>query len=158
MSSGGFYPSGSLICLAYITTMNAKTNFLNEPARSGLAVVFITLLAGCKPAVPPPVNAASPPPQPAAVVVAAPPVPVVVEDDYVYYPGYEVYYSPSTHVYWYMHGGAWVTGPAVPGVSFDVLLGSPSVRMDFHDSPANHHDTVVRQYPRGWRPPDEGHR
>jgi len=73
---------------------------------------------------------------------------VVVEDDYVYYPDYEIYYSSSRHQYAYLEGRAWVSRPAPRGVSVDVLLRSPSVRMDFHDSPANHHTEVVRQYPR----------
>ena len=30
---------------------------------------------------------------------------------------------------------------------------SPSVKMDFHDSPANHHAAVVKQYPKNWRRP-----
>jgi hypothetical protein len=25
--------------------------------------------------------------------------------------------------------------------------------MDFHDSPANHHAAVVKQYPKNWAPP-----
>ncbi|HSY74770.1 MAG TPA: hypothetical protein VK810_04810, partial [Dongiaceae bacterium] len=37
--------------------------------------------------------------------------------------------------------------PAPRGVSVDVLFASPSVRMNFHDSPANHHAEIVRQYP-----------
>ena len=87
---------------------------------------------------------------PRAGVYAAPPV-VVVQDDYVYYPDYEIYYSNSRHQYAYLEGRAWVSRPAPRGVSVDVLLRSPSVRMDFHDSPANHHAEVVRQHP-GNRP------
>jgi len=92
---------------------------------------------------------------PRAGVYVEPPVVetgIVVEDDYVYYPGYDVYYNSSRHQYAYMEGGAWVSRPAPPGVSVDVLLASPSVRMNFHDSPANHHAEMVRQYPRNWRP------
>ena len=33
-----------------------------------------------------------------------------------------------------------------------MLMAAPSVRMDFHDSPANHHAEVVKQYPRNWSP------
>ena len=84
---------------------------------------------------------------PRAGVYVAPPV-VVVEDDYVYYPDYEIYYSSSRHQYAYLEGGEWVSRPAPRGVSVNVLLRSPSVRMDFHDSPANHHAEVVRKYPR----------
>jgi hypothetical protein len=91
---------------------------------------------------------------PRAGVYVAPPVVetgVVVQDDYVYYPGYDVYYNSSRHQYAYMEGGAWVSRPAPRGVSVDVLLASPSVRMDFHDSPANHHAEIVQKYPRNWK-------
>ena len=77
----------------------------------------------------------------------------VVQDDYVYYPGYEVYYSSSRHQYAYREGRAWVSRPAPRGVSVNVLQASPSVRMAFHDSPANHHAAVVKQYPKNWAPP-----
>jgi hypothetical protein len=86
------------------------------------------------------------------VVVVAPPV--VVQDNYVYYPGYGIYYNSGRHQYAYLQGGAWVWAPAPSGVSVEVLLASPSVNMDFHDSPANHHDAMVRMYPRNWKPSD----
>jgi hypothetical protein len=76
----------------------------------------------------------------------------VVQDDYVYYPSYGIYYSGSRHQYASLEGGAWISEPAPRGVSVDVLLASPSVRMDFHDSPANHHAAVARQYPKNWKP------
>jgi hypothetical protein len=76
----------------------------------------------------------------------------VVQDDYVYYPGYEVYYSRSRNQYAYREGRRWVSRPAPRGVSVDVLLASPSVNMNFHDSPAQHHAAVVRQYPKNWTP------
>jgi hypothetical protein len=82
---------------------------------------------------------------PAVVVVAAP-------ADYVYYPGYNVYFNSNLHEFAYMDGSVWVSRPSFPGVSVDVLLASPSVRMDFHDSPANHNAEIVRQYPRSWTP------
>ena len=78
-----------------------------------------------------------------------------VEDDYVYYPNYECYYSESRHQFAYRDGRNWVSRPAPRGVSVNVLLASPSVRMDFHDSPAPHHATVVKQYPRNWKPSTE---
>ena len=78
---------------------------------------------------------------------------VVMQDDYVYYPGYDLYYSNSRHQYYYQDGGAWVSRPAPRGVSVDVLVAAPSVRMDFHDSPDRHHAEVVKQYPRNWSPP-----
>jgi hypothetical protein len=91
--------------------------------------------------------------------VYAPPPPVyvdsglVVQDNYVYYPGYQVYYSSNRRQYIYQDGRSWVSRPAPPRVSADVLFASPSVRLDFHDSPAIHHASVVRQYPKHWAPP-----
>ena len=89
----------------------------------------------------------------AGVYVEPPMVGVVMEDDYVYYPSYECYYSVSRHQYAYRDGRNWVSRPAPRGVSVNVLLASPSVRMDFHDSPAQHHAAVVKQYPKNWAPP-----
>jgi len=82
---------------------------------------------------------------------------VVVQPEYVYYPGYEVYYSGHTHQYVYREGRSWVSRPAPPRVSADVLYASPSVRLEFHDHPSNHHATVARQYPKNWAPPGSGH-
>ena len=77
---------------------------------------------------------------------------VVEQDDYVYYPSYECYYSVSRHQYAYREGNAWVSRPAPRGVSANVLQASPSVKMNFHDSPAQHHAEVVKQYPKNWKP------
>ena len=88
---------------------------------------------------------------PQAGVYVAPAV--VVQDDYVYYPSYGVYYSHSRNQYAYQDHGAWVSRPAPQGVSVQVLMASPSVKMNFHDAPANHHATVVKQYPKNWTPP-----
>jgi hypothetical protein len=82
---------------------------------------------------------------------------VVVHDDYVYYPGYEVYYSGTRRQYVYREGSAWVSRPAPPRVGVDVLLSSPSVRVDFHDAPAAHHASVVQSYPKNWTPPGWNH-
>jgi len=78
---------------------------------------------------------------------------VVVQPEYVYYPGYEVYYNSHSRQYVYQEGRSWVRRPAPPRVSADVLVASPSVRLDFHDSPSVHHAAVVRQYPKNWAPP-----
>ena len=95
------------------------------------------------------------------VVVVAPPVvvapAVVVQDDYVYYPSYGVYYNSGRHQYAYLNNGAWVTTPAPYGVTADVLLASPSVRMDWHDSPERHHSEMIKRYPKNWRSSDERH-
>ena len=89
-------------------------------------------------------------------VVLAQPV-VVLQDDYVYYPQYEVYYSSSRHQYGYRDGNAWAWRPAPPHVSLNVMLASPSVHMDFHDSPERHHDAIIRSYPKNWQPPAANH-
>jgi hypothetical protein len=97
--------------------------------------------------------------EPSQAVVYAPPPPVyvgagvVVQGDYVYYPGYQVYYSTSRRQYIYQEGRSWVSRPAPPRVSVNVLFTSPSVRLDFHDAPSVHHAAVVRQYPKHWAPP-----
>ena len=96
-------------------------------------------------------------PRHGAVYVQPPPVQVgagvVVQDDYVYYPGYQVYYSSNRRQYVYRDGRSWVSRPAPPRVSVDVLYASPSVKLAFHDHPSAHHETVVRQYPKHWAPP-----
>jgi hypothetical protein len=101
--------------------------------------------------------------EPRYATVYAPPPPVyvesqvVVQDDYVYYPDYQVYYSGSRHQYFYLEGRAWVWRPAPPHVSASALFASPSVRLDFHDSPSGHHAAVSRQYPKHWAPPASSH-
>jgi hypothetical protein len=85
-----------------------------------------------------------------SIVYAAQPV---VQDDYVYYPAYQVYYSNNRHQYAYREGNTWVSRPAPSGVTVNVLRASPSVKMDFHDSPEYHHATVVQKYPKNWSVP-----
>ena len=87
------------------------------------------------------------------VHVQSPSPVIVVQDDYVYYPGYEVYYSSTRRHYIYRDGRSWVTRPAPPRVSVEVLVASPSVRVDFHDAPSAHHERIVKQYPKHWAPP-----
>jgi hypothetical protein len=126
--------------------MNVKNNFFKiGEFRIALGVVLLATLTGCVGYIR----------GPRAEVYVAPPVVetgVVVEDDYVYYPGYDVYYNSSRRQYAYLEGGAWVSRSAPRGVSINVLLASPSVRMDFHDSPAHHHAEMIQKYPRNWRP------
>ena len=80
--------------------------------------------------------------------------PQLYQDDYDYYPGYEVYYSRNRHEYVYRDGNAWVRRPAPRGITANVLLTMPSVRVDFHDSPEQHHDQVVTSYPKNWKRPE----
>jgi hypothetical protein len=77
---------------------------------------------------------------------------VVIEDDYVYYPSYQIYYSNRRHQYAYQDGPNWIYRQSPRGVSIHRLRASPSVNMEFHDSPAYHHQTVVQQYPKNWSP------
>ena len=95
-------------------------------------------------------------PDAGTVYVNPPAVEVEAADDYVYYPNYECYYSVSRHEYAYRDGDRWVSRSGPRGVSVDVLMASPSVHMNFHGSPAQHHADVVRQYPRNWRPAGGG--
>jgi hypothetical protein len=85
------------------------------------------------------------------VDIPVPSVTVSTSDNYVYYPKYGAYYSAHRHQYYYQKHGSWVWGAAPPGVAGDVVMSSPSVKMDFHDSPANHHNDIVRRYPKDWR-------
>jgi hypothetical protein len=90
-----------------------------------------------------------------AVITVTPPA-VVAQDDYVYYPAYGIYYNSSQHQYVYLHAGLWVSAPE-PGISLPVLLASPSVNMDFHDSPEKHHAEMVQRYPKDWKSSDDHH-
>jgi len=139
-----------------MTTINI---FRCRPVCGALAVALLGALTGCPAAAPiaPAASAAAPElsAQPAVVaqpVVAVAQPTVMVPDGLIYYPNYEVYFDPGARVYWYSQGGRWVTGPSPSGISVDVLVGSPNVRMDFRDSPENHHREVAQQYPRNWRP------
>jgi hypothetical protein len=78
--------------------------------------------------------------------------PGVVPYDYIYYPNYGVYYNPHQHLYHYLKGDAWVTGPAPEGISEKAFQTSPWVKMDFHDAPARHHAAILKKYPRDWKP------
>lgn len=77
-----------------------------------------------------------------------------IGDDYVYYPKYEVYYSPGTREYVYYNNGTWVRTTSPSQVWAADIAGAPSVRMDFHDSPEHHHAEIARAYPRTWTAPE----
>jgi hypothetical protein len=53
----------------------------------------------------------------------------------------------------YRDGNSWVRRPEPRGVAANVLLAAPAVRMNFRDSPEQHHNDVVRSYPKNWTPP-----
>ena len=131
--------------------MNITRRLATSRIGSVLCTALLGVLTGCvgHEHRPPQARAYAPPP-PAYVETR-----LVVQDNYVYYPSYQVYYSSNTRQYVYQDGRSWVSRPAPPHVSANVLFASPSVRLDFHDSPANHHATVVRQYPKHWAPPGQ---
>lgn len=82
---------------------------------------------------------------------------LIDQDDYVYYPGYQMYYGSRSHQYFYQEGSSWVSRPAPRGLSASAVLSLPSVRVDFHDSPAAHHAQILRTYPKNWTPPGGDH-
>ena len=134
----------------YSALMNSKKLFPTiNPIGLGLAAALLVTLTGC-------VAYVDRPPQ--GSVYVEPNVTFAVEDDYVYYPDYECYYSVSRHQYAYREGNAWVARPAPRGVTVNVLLASPSVHMNFHDSPVNHHAAVVQQYPKHGQAPGANQR
>ena len=117
-----------------------KTNPM-KPSRLVQAIVALVLLAlaGC-------------------VGYVERPRPAVVEieqDDFVYYPHYEMYYGGRSHRWVYRDGHDWVARPEPRGVEVNILRASPSVHVEFHDSPAGHHAQVSRQYSRRWQPGGE---
>jgi hypothetical protein len=88
------------------------------------------------------------------------PVPTVTvaTDDYVYYPAYGAYYSPRRHLFAYVNGGAWAWRATPPGVTAEVALASPSVKMGWHDAPWFHHKDTLKAYPRDWHADHMDHR
>jgi hypothetical protein len=63
-----------------------------------------------------------------------------------------MYYGSRSHQWYEREGSSWVAHPEPREVSADVLRSAASVKMDFHDSPANHHAAVVQKYPKNWAP------
>lgn len=152
----GFYqgnPRSALHLIAagsaanYPNPMNDQKNFFKtDKAGLALATAFLMTLTGCVGYVDGP-----------RAQVYADPYAFADQDDYVYYPNYECYYSISRHQYAYREGDRWVARSAPGRVTVDVLQASPAVRMNFHDSPAQHHEAVVRQYPKNWKPSGSNH-
>jgi hypothetical protein len=128
-----FFKAGKAGCVLNTVLLMALTGWVGHADGQGVRIT-----------IPTPSIVINPP-----VVVAAPAV-VVAPDNYVYYPAYGMYYNTTRHQYAYKDHDAWVSQSAPLGVSADVLLASPSVRMDFHDSPANHHDAMMKQYPKNY--------
>jgi hypothetical protein len=157
----GLHPIATASYSDYFQFMNNKKHFF-KASKAGFvlsAVVLAALIecAGNANGQNARVNAGinvTPPVVVAPSIVVTPPV---IQDNYVYYPSYGVYYNSSRHQYAYQDRGAWVSRPAPSGVSADVLRASPSVKMDFHDSPEKHHAEMVQKYPKNWAPPGPGH-
>lgn len=131
-------------------------NLMTKMNYSKIGSVFCTAalaaLSGCVGYVEEPRRVYAPPPPPPVYVEHE----VVVQPHYIYYPSHQVYYASHTRQYVYRDGRSWVSRPAPPRVSVDVLFASPSVTLGFSDSPSHHHSSVVRQYPRNWKPPGSG--
>lgn len=64
---------------------------------------------------------------------------------YVYYPRYEVYYAPETHVWFWLDGGRWRVGASLP--SGIVIAGVPGVSVVLEaERPYEEHAYVVEHY------------
>jgi hypothetical protein len=134
------------VFLEYRQSMNDKKQFVRTN-QSGFmlgAVLLAALAGGAGAAYGQNIVVTLPVP-----VVVAPAV--VVQEDYVYYPNYGTYYNSHSHQYYFLRGDVWVTQAAPEGVSAEVLLASPSVNMDFHDSPERHHADMMKKYPHDWK-------
>jgi len=69
------------------------------------------------------------------------------DSGYVYYPDSEVYYNGNRHDYVYRNGNRWIHQSTPPSTWNRSGL---SVHLNFSDDPWNHHNEVIRQYPRTW--------
>ena len=97
-----------------------------------------------------------PPPPPEVVVVeqagpAAPPPWIETHwyrrsHDYYYYPGCDVYYRPSDHMWFYLESGGWRLSARLPdGIRIDFNRAVP-LKLET-DRPYLYHDKVVAYYP-----------
>ncbi|MBS0663373.1 MAG: hypothetical protein JSR48_08905 [Verrucomicrobia bacterium] len=65
---------------------------------------------------------------------------------YYYYPGCDVYYRPSDHVWFYLEGGSWRVGARLPdGIRVD-FNRAVSLKLET-DRPYLYHDKVLAYYP-----------
>ena len=129
--------------------MNDK-QLLYKADRLGLALgaavlALLTLLAGDASAQGVAVPASVTPP----VVVTAP---IVLPDEYIYYPAYGIYYNGRRQQYFSLRGKSWLIGAQPFGVEINTLRATPFVNVDFHDSPARHHEEILKRYPANWHP------
>jgi len=95
-----------------------------------------------------------------AGISVTPPVvvpPAVVQDIYIYYPAYSTYYHSNAHQYVFVQDGIWVASAKPYGIAVNVLTESPSVKMDFNDSPEKHHAEILHRYPKDWKSLSDRH-
>jgi len=83
--------------------------------------------------------------------------PAAVQDIYIYYPYYSTYYHVNVRKYVFMQDGIWVSAPKPYEVSVNVLMESPSIKMDFNDSPEKHNAEIAGKYPKNWKSPADRH-
>jgi hypothetical protein len=79
------------------------------------------------------------------------PVEVASAETYLYYPDYELYYSPARRQYVFYDGRGWIAHREPPRALIRTLRRAPSVQIYLHESPKFHHREVARDYPRNWR-------
>jgi len=129
-----------------------KHSLTGRPAAFGVGVAVLLTFAGCASEADRP--RAGTTFTPTDIYVAPPDLKsgVPVTDVYYYYPAWGVYYNNSRHQFSYLQGGHWVVGPIPPGLSINSIMASPSVRMNFSDSPTNHHAETSLKYPSNWKP------
>lgn len=129
-------------------------NLLTKPRGATGIALSLLLLAGCATHEQAPQRVRVYPPPP-----PGPPPPdyvetqFPVEDAYVYYPAYQIYYNTLRRDYVYLDHGKWVSRSTLPRrMKGKTLTSSPSVKLDFRDSPSIHHADVTEQYPKDWVP------
>lgn len=154
--------TGCAVCMTMLTFLTGCIGVVGRP-RGGCVFIapFPVAAVAVAPAVVAPVESAvvaapatvSPAPAPVTPATSMPaPAPTVAQDEYVYYPGYELYYCVNRQQCMYLQNGVWVAGPVPQGIDSATLFASPSVKMNFHDSPMNHHAVIAQKYPKNWMP------
>jgi hypothetical protein len=133
-----------------------------SPARCACGASLVLLLTACgddgggtmSGGVVSPAPIARPPDMPLALMPPAGDPMSETPDDYLYYPGFGIYYSANRHQYLSRQRDAWLMQPTPFGVPPEVLVAAPSVHMDIHDHPAHHQPETVQRYPKNWSPAD----
>ncbi len=68
---------------------------------------------------------------------------------YYFYPGYDVYYRPADHLWFYLEGGNWRTGVVLPDHVHVDFGHSVALTMET-DQPYRYHPQVITYYPTGY--------